>query len=249
MKTCTLLTTTLLLWLALATTLSAQDGSAVLARIDSVLNAPRDLTALEKMVLIDKSGKQKVREVKIYQKGSERRLVRFLAPADVRGVGFLRLAEDRLYLYLPAFRKVRRIASSVKNESFMGTDFSYEDLSRSQYGDDFAVQGVEEQNGQLVLNLVPKAGADVSYGRVKLWVDRTNYVVRKAELYSKSGKLEKVLRVDEVELIDGYWIGKRMEMETVKDNHRTVLTLKEVAFDQGLSDALFTQRNLKRVKR
>jgi outer membrane lipoprotein-sorting protein len=234
---------------AAVSSLAAQDGNAVLIKIDSVMNAPKDMTALEKMTLIEKDGSEKPREVKIYQKGSELRLVRFLSPADVRGVGFLRLAEDRLYLYLPAFRKVRRIASSVKNESFMGTDFSYEDMSQSEYAKDYAAKALPEQNDRYVLELTPRPGADVSYGKLVLYADKANYVYRKVEYYNTAGKLEKVLTVDDVEKIDGYWFGKRMEMRTVKNNHRTVLDLKDIEFDQGLSDNVFSQRNLKRIER
>lgn len=229
--------------------LAAQDGNAVLTKIDSVINAPRDMTAVEKMTLIENDGSEKLRDVKIYQKGRELRLVRFLSPADVRGVSFLRLAEDRLYLYLPAFRKVRRIASSVKNESFMGTDFSYEDMSQSEYEKDYSAKSVTEAGGQYVLELIPRPGADVGYGKLVMYADTSNYIYRKVEYYNKAGKLEKILTVDNVEKIDGYWFGKRMEMRTVKDNHRTVLELQDIKFDQGLSDNIFSQRNLKRIER
>lgn len=229
--------------------LAAQDGSVILTRIDSTLNAFEDMTMFEQMTLIDKDGSQKVRDTKIYQKGTDLRLVRFLSPADVRGVGFLRLAEDRMYLYLPAFRKVRRIASSVKNEDFMGTDFTYEDLSQTQYAEDYTVEAISEKAGQYVLELTPRPDADVSYTKLVLYANRSNYVIRKIEYYEKSDKLEKELTVDDVENIDGYWIGRRMEMKTRKDDHSTELELKDIKFDQGLSGDFFSERNLKRPER
>lgn len=227
----------------------AQNGDAILAKIDSVANAFQDMTAIEKMTLIDKNGSRKQRDVKIYQKGSELRLVRFMSPADVRGVGFLRLAEDRLYLYLPAFRKVRRIASSIKNENFMGTDFSYEDMSRNKYGKDYYAKLIETTENQYVLELTPRAGADVTYDRLVVFADKFNFVERKVEFYNSAGKLQKILTIDNVEQIDDYWFGRRMEMQTVKDGHRTVLDLSEVRFDQGLPDNIFTERNLKKPER
>jgi len=233
----------------LGITAAAQDGGAILAKVDSIANAFRDMTAVEKMTLIDKDGSPKERGVKIYQKGNELRLVRFLSPADVRGVGFLRLAEDRLYLYLPAFRKVRRIASSVKNENFMGTDFSYEDMSRNEYAKDYAARLIETRETQYVLELTPLPGADVPYGRLVIFVDTSNYVVRKVEYYNTAGKLQKILTIDNIERIDGYWFGKRMEMENIKDKHRTILELSEIKFDQNLPGSLFSERNLKRPER
>ncbi|MFQ5799405.1 MAG: outer membrane lipoprotein-sorting protein [Bacteroidota bacterium] len=229
--------------------LAAQDGNTILTKVDSTMNAFKDMTAVEKMTLIEKDGSQKVRDTKIYQKGTEFRMVRFLTPADVRGVGFLRLGEERLYLYLPAFRKVRRIASSVKNEDFMGTDFTYEDLSQTEYAKDYSAKTVQEQDGQVVLELTPRPDADVTYGKLILYADKSNYVIRKIEYYTRSGKLEKELTVENVANIDGYWTGKRMEMRSLKDDHRTVLELKDMKFDQGLSERFFSERNLKRAER
>jgi outer membrane lipoprotein-sorting protein len=232
----------------LAGRLLSQDAQTILARVDSVMNAPKDMVAVEKMTLIDKDGSEKVRELKMYQKGSEWRLVRFLTPADVRGVSFLRLAEDRMYLYMPAFRKVRRIASSIKNQDFMGTDFSYEDMSQTRFATDYEAKLVSSDSGDLyVLELTPKSGADVSYSKLVLYVRKDNFVYTKVEYYNKAGKLEKVLTVDDIEKVGRYWVGKRMEMKNLRKNHRTVLNLSEIQFDQGLKDSVFSQRNLKRV--
>lgn len=235
----------LIVFLILTAISNAQTGNEILARVDSVMNAPKDMTAIEKMTLIDKDGSQKYRDTKIYQKGSEWRLVRFLKPADVKGVSFLRLASDRMYLYLPAFRKVRRIASSAKNEDFMGTDFSYEDMSQSSYSNDYNAKLLKEENNQYVLELKPKPNADVSYEKLILYADQSNYVYRKIEYYNNSKQL-KVLIVDNIEKFDNYLIGKKMEMRNIKNDHRTTLTLTDIKFDQGLSDEVFTERNLKR---
>ncbi len=235
-------------WLPVASAYS-QEAAVILARIDSVLNAPKDRVMIEKMTLIDKDGNQKVRKIKFYQKGSELRLVRFLSPAEVRGVGFLRRAENRLYLYLPAFRRVRRIASSIKNERFMGTDFTYEDMSQSTFTRDYRAKRLPDQNGLYVLELTPLPGADVSYGKLVVYADPSNYVYRKVEYYDRDGKLQKILTLRDIQQKNGYWVPLTMEMRDVQRNHRTVLELQDVKFDQGLSDKLFTQRNLKRPER
>ncbi|NOX89262.1 MAG: outer membrane lipoprotein-sorting protein [Calditrichaeota bacterium] len=235
-----------LIILVLFGNVSAQSADEILSKADSVMNAPSDMVAVEKMILIDKDGSRKVREVKIYQKGSEKRLIRFLSPADVRSVGFLRLAADRLYLYLPAFRRVRRIASSVKNENFMGTDFSYEDMSQSEYGKDYKPKLIKKTENQFVLELTPRAGADVSYGKLLAYIDKSDYVVRKVEFFDTDGNQVKILTIDNVKKIDGYRIGTEMEMKTVKNGHRTLLKLSKIQFDQRLKDNIFSERNLKR---
>jgi len=227
-------------------TARAQEGDVILALVDSVMNAPRDMTAVERMTLIDGNGTSKERSIQMYQKGADKRLVRFVTPADVRGVGFLRLADDRMYLYLPAFRRVRRIASSIKNEDFMGTDFSYEDMSQTRYGDDYAVTATKAEPKTFTITLEPQDGADASYSRLVMKVQRSNWVFTEIDYYDSSGDRVKTLKASGIERIDGYWVAKRFEMVSWKSGHRTVLELDEVSFDTGLPDDFFTQRTLKR---
>ncbi len=225
---------------------AAQDGALILHRVDSTLNAYEDVTAVERMTLIDADGDEKVRVLDMYQKGPERRLVKFTTPADVRDVGFLRLAEDQMYLYLPAFRRVRRISSSVKNEPFMGTDLSYEDLSRTRFGDDYDVVEVTQGENSYALVLEPKADADVSYGRITMDVQPETWIITQMQLFGHDGRLVKTVDASNIELVDGYWIARRIEVETIKDGHRTVLEFEELQFDKGLDDDFFSQRQLKR---
>lgn len=222
-----------------------QSPDQILAKIDSVQNAFSDMSATEQMKLIDEENRVKKRVVEIKQKGKELRIVRFREPADVRGVGFLRLNSDRLYLYLPAFRKVRRIASSATNENFMGTDFTYEDMSQSVYADDYTARELSTQQGQYRLLLEPKPSADVNYHHLVIHADTSNFVLRKVEYYNRLER-KKELSIDNVENIYGYWMGKMMRMVSLDENHETVLELSDIQFDQGLSDSEFSERSLKR---
>ncbi len=94
-----LFVTIFMVYVAWAVPLSAQDAGSVLAAIDRVATAARDISMEQTMTLIAKNGSEKTRQITVYQKGAELRLVRFLLPADVRGVGFLRLDATKLYLY------------------------------------------------------------------------------------------------------------------------------------------------------
>lgn len=225
---------------------TAQEGSGILERVDSVLTAPRDMSATQRLTLIDADGGRKERTLRMHQKGTEMRLAAFLAPADVRNVGFLRVAEDQMYLYLPAFRRVRRIASSIKNESFMGTDLSYEDLSRTRFGDDYAVVAVDSSEAEYRLTLVSRPQADVGYGRIAMSVDRETSVVTGLELFDGRGRLVKTVVASEIQEVAGYWLAGRVEVRSEADGHRTVLELEDIEVDTGLSDDFFSQRQLKR---
>lgn len=224
----------------------AQTPKQILVKIDSVQNAFSDMAATEHMIITEENGPRKERQVIVKQKGSELRMVRFLEPADVRGVGFLRISSDRQYLYLPAFRRVRRIASSAQNENFMGTDFSYEDMSQSTYGNDYEARSIEKSGESYFLELYPKPEADVTYAKLNLYVSASSFVIQKIEYFDDNSRQVKELTIDDVEKIDGYWMGKTMAMKTLKRNSRTTLTLSDIQFDQGLSDSDFTERMLKR---
>ncbi len=114
---------------------NAQDAITILKKMDNVLYAPKDLTGTHKIILIDKNGKQETREAYIKQKGNDKRIMRFTSPASQAGIAVLSLPNDIMYLYLPAFGKERRISSSVKNQNFAGTDFSYDDMESKPYAE------------------------------------------------------------------------------------------------------------------
>ena len=166
----------------------ALSGDEILKQAEDVLNAPKDRTIKERMILQKPGGSEKERTVVIYQKGSDKRLIVFLAPADIKGVGFLSLTDDMMYLYMPAFRKIRRIASHIKNEDFMGTDFSYEDLAETEYSDEYFAALEKEEGNQYVLELKPRPEADVGYSKLRMWVDKETFYPVKTAYFSQGGK-------------------------------------------------------------
>ncbi len=228
--------------------LQAQDATAILSRVDSVINAPRDQKATMTMILVDKRGNEKVRQAEFMQKGNEKRILRFTAPADQKGIAFLSLPNDVQYLYMPAFHKVRRIASHVKNTKFAGTDFTYEDLSAFSYSKDFTATLLEQTADFWILELIPRPGAQKDYGKLKMWVRRDNNYPVRVEFYDRAGNLWKVMERRRITRVGKYWVAREMEMSDLKEQHRTIIRLTDIRFDMGLSDKVFTRRYLKRGK-
>jgi outer membrane lipoprotein-sorting protein len=218
----------------------------ILERVDAVLNAPKDQTQYMELRLIDKNGSERERSLKMWQKGDEMRTVKFLEPADVRNIGFLSLPDDVMYLYLPAFKKVRRIAAHVKNQKFAGTDFTYDDMGTIKYAEDYETCLVEESEDMYVLELAPREGVDKDYRRLKMWVQKGTFYPMKIEYYDHGDNLWKVMERRKVSQIDGYWTASEIEMQDHKIEHRTIMVLSKITFDAGLSDAMFTERFLQR---
>jgi outer membrane lipoprotein-sorting protein len=221
-------------------------GNEILQKVDFVTNAPGDQSMNMNLVLIGKDGTTREREIVIYQKGSDRRMGKFLSPADQKGIAFLSLPDGIMYIYLPAFKKTRRIASHVKNTKFAGTNFTYEDMEAGKYVDKYTSEILEHGNGYYILKLIPKSENQSDYSMLKLWVEDEKFLPTKIEYYDKGNSLSKVMTRGKVEKIEGYWIAKETEMSDLKTGQKTRMILRQIEFDQNLPDNLFTERYLKR---
>ncbi|MEO0276193.1 MAG: outer membrane lipoprotein-sorting protein [candidate division WOR-3 bacterium] len=223
-------------------------GNDILKKVEDNYNAPCDRASEIKMVLVKSEGNQKEREMKIWMKGKYKKLFVFKSPAEVKGVGFLVLSDDELYLYLPAFKKIRRIASHVKNEAFMGTDFSYNDLAKSEFTKNYNAEIKEENENQYVLELTPKEGSDVEYSKLIMFVNKKVFLPDSVKFFDKGKNLLKIMRNKKFNQIKNYWVISEIEMENVKNKHKTIMKTIKEELDLGLSDGIFTQRNLKRAE-
>src|SRR5436190_1050793 len=122
-----------MLWLLCSAALAFADpGADLLKQVDDRLNAFKD-GVFESKLLVREPGVAAAREYGFttYQKVPDRRLVRFTAPGDVKGMGVLVENNETMYVFLPGFQRVRRMGSHVKNQTFMGSDFSFEDMSQT----------------------------------------------------------------------------------------------------------------------
>ncbi|HEY4717060.1 MAG TPA: outer membrane lipoprotein-sorting protein [bacterium] len=221
-------------------------ASQILEKVDNIISAPKDQDMKVKLILIDKTGKEDLREMSMLQKGSDKRLVRFLSPAAQRGIAFLSLPDDIMYLYLPAFNKTRRIASHIKNTKFAGTDFTYEDLEAKEYSKKYMPELLKEEENYYILQLNPREGIKTDYSKVIIKVKTDNFYPVEIECYDKGNNFFKKMTAKNIEKVQGYWVSKESEMEDLRENHRTKMIIEEVRFDTGVSDEKFTERYLKR---
>lgn len=238
-----------LLWVfAAAAPAQAQDtgltAEQIMDRVDDSINGPKDQSYTMRLVLTDKDGREKVREMIMMQKGRDRRLVRFTAPADQRGIAFLSLPGDLQYLYLPAFNKSRRIAGHVKNTTFAGTDFTYADLEAGKWSEKWAPAIKSRDAETTLLELTPKPGTASEYSRQLVTVrNDCSYPVR-IEMYGKSGTLTKVLVREDLKQVQGYWVSMDTTMEDVRKQHKTRMVVSDLKLDTGIADGKFTERYL-----
>lgn len=210
--------------------------------------APKDIEAIM-IMKIHRGDSVKIRKLKVWtkniQKRDDWRIMKFISPADVKNVGLLTLSEKEMYIYLPEFHRIRRIASSNKKDSFMGSDFSYEDLSTGGFSKNYNAEILKEDSEFWTLKLVRKKGIKKPYSKIILKVDKKSYMPVKMELYDNDGNLWKIAE-EKNKKINNYYITTYIKMEDKKKGSWTSLELENIKLDQNLSKKFFTKRFLKR---
>lgn len=203
------------------------------------------------MLLIDKDGKEESREIIMFEKEEDNdkvtMLMRFLSPRSVEGVTLLSIENgDKIYLYMPAYQKPRRIAGSSKQENFMGTDFSYEDLSMDYHSDEYKKELLEETDTQYILQIIPD-DEELSYSKFMLYVNKEQFYMEKVEFYDLDETHTKTLEIQEVEFDEeGRFTPMKIQLSNLIDNHKTRMNIKEIEYDLDLPSGFFSIRTIQR---
>ena len=216
----------------------------------------KDTKADLTMVLTNKKGKTRTSTIHSASKDdSKKQIIWFLAPADDKGVAFLKIEQDgkddEMRLWSPAFNKVRRISSKQKADSFMGSDMSYEDMTSRELEEyTYTLKGSEIINDidYYLLESVPNPELDSEYSKHLSWVSKSDYLVMKEESYDRSDRILKIKLIKYMKL-KGYDVPQDMYVENVQKNHNTRLTFDNLELDTGVKDNLFQEKNLKRLPR
>jgi len=184
--------------------------------------------------------------------GLSKSLLRFQAPAELVGVGFLQIQkpdkDDDRYLYLPDLKKSRRIAGKLRSNAFMGTDFTYADLDGRDLRESRSVIKGEESLGKFPCWRVDSTPKDPesAYAKVELWIRKDNFVPLKSIMYGKDGAAMKTLLAQEVQRKSGRWFITRSLMQNAEPKRTTELTLVEVTPRDDIPDDEMTVRNLEK---
>jgi len=235
-------------------------GTQIMQKVEDQQSFASQLSKT-KMTLIDKRGKTRERELVRYSKdysGAQgidaKTLILFEYPADIRGTGLLLWSyqdvekDDDRWLYLPALKRIRRIVGESKNDYFMGTDFTYDDMGdRKVEEDTHTLLGQEEIDGQLCYKVesIPVDEEDM-YSRKISWILPDKWLMTRVEFYEKDKELLKILTASQHSEVDGIWTSFYLHMENLKENHQTVIEVSETQFNLDLKDQTFTSTALQR---
>ncbi|MGB4204210.1 MAG: outer membrane lipoprotein-sorting protein [Bacteroidales bacterium] len=227
-------------------TMGQKDAMQILQNVDNILNAPKDQSLTVVTYIVDRRGNESTRELTMLQKGSDKRLVKFLAPADQKGIGFLSLPGDNLTLYMPAYGKTRKVGGHVKNTKFAGTDYTYEDMEAKRYTERYDPKLIETNNDSWVLELVPKDGIRSDYTKLHMTIRRSDNYPVKIAYFDKAGVMVKTLESSNIQKTGEYWLARQTKMTDLKTKTSTRMEITNVKFDTGINDDVFTERYLMR---
>lgn len=246
--------------------LDAQENLSAKQIVDRSFKATKlaGSEAVSTLTIIDKKGRERVRKIAVVTKlydneTTEKRLIRFLSPADVKGTGLLSFdyekKDDDMWLFMPALRKTRRIVSGEKAKNFMGSEFSYADMTPPILDDfTYKILGEQEIGGTLCweIELIPvddDIADENGFSRRIAYIAKKDFVIRKAVYYDLDGELQKELEVKEIKKVDTInhkYRPVHMIMVNKQNGRKSILKVDEIRFSPNVKDEYFTTRYLER---
>ena len=206
------------------------------------------------MTLTNKKGKVRISKIhSIIKDNGKKQIVWFLSPADDKGIAFLKIEHendyDQMQIWLPAFKKIKRISSKKRSDSFMGSDMSYEDMStRKKMDYNFNISKSEKYNNIncYILESIPKKNINSEYSKHYTWIDSSLLIPLKEISYDKN---EKILKEKEFNYkqINSFHILNKIIVKNIQNNHSTKLIFDEIELNIKIKDDLFHERHLKRI--
>ena len=236
-----------------------QKGLEIATEADKRDTGFKDSQVEMEMVLRNKNGDESVRYIKnktLEMKGDgDKSLVIFNKPRDVKGTAFLsfthKTGPDDQWLYLPALKRVKRIASNNKSGPFMGSEFAYEDIS-SQEIEKYTYKYISDENTEGKKSFkIERYPTDKKSGYTKqvVWYDAEKYIPLKIEFYDrKESKLKTLVYKDYKQYKGKYWRAGIMDMVNHQTGKSTELKFKKYKFMNGFTSRDFDKNSLKRIR-
>lgn len=229
-----------------------------------VVNKMLDSISDATFTLINKAGQERVRKTfgtsKLQANNIDNmRMTRFLSPPDVKGTVSLLIEhadkDDDIWIYLPALKKVRRLVSSDKKTSFVGTDFSYGDVIGYKVNEwNYKLLKEEAMDGQpcYVIEATPKndsVKSNSGYAKRIAWLRKDNLMTIKSDYFDEAGEPLKTLTFSDVQQVDakrGKWQAMKLEASNVQTGHRTIIKFENFKVNQNVKDEFFTTRYMEK---
>jgi hypothetical protein len=208
-----------------------------------------------RMLLIDKNNRKKARDFsqkRVKKNRLEKNLIVFRSPAEIEGTAFLTIEkkdwETDQFLYLPALKRTRRIVSSQKDQKFVNSDFTYEDMERHPV-DNYSYKLLDTKKFNnldcYVLESTPLKNTDSQYSKTVSYIHQDSFVTVYKKFYLKKNKLFKEYKVLALETIQNIPTEIVVSMETIKTNHKTFIKIDNIKYNTNISPEDLSREKLK----
>lgn len=201
-------------------------------------------------MIVKTSRGDRTMKMESWNRGNEKSFIKIVYPKKDNGITFLKV-DTTMWQYVPKIEKTIKIPSSMMMQSWMGSDFTNDDMSKeSSIVDDYNPKLISEDMQNYTLTLTPKLDAAVVWGKIIMTVQKENFIPLKAIYYDEDGVKKRVLEYSEVKLIGSRYYPTVMTLIPLdKKNNKTVVTMDNINFDITIDDSRFTRSALKRYSR
>lgn len=220
-----------------------------------------DTRASIEMILRDPSGRSNTRKLRVLtlevasDEDGDKSLVQFVFPPDIEGTALLSFphfeSDDDQWLYLPALKRVKRIASSNKSGPFVGSEFAYEDMMEQNNKKYMHRWLRDEDCGTLKCFVIERRPKDTrsGYQRQVVWVDKEHYRPIRVDFYDRKNAILKKMRYEDYRIYLGrYWRAHELVMENQQSRKSTILKVGGYEFKVGLRESDFDPNRLQHMR-
>ncbi|TNE47902.1 MAG: outer membrane lipoprotein-sorting protein [Bacteroidetes bacterium] len=240
-----------LVFFSLVAALTAQDAKEIVRKTDE---KARGNSSIAEMVITTERPKwTRSMDLKVWGKGTDYALILIQSPAKDKGVSFLK-RKNEVWNWLPTLERTIKLPPSMMSESWMGTDFTNDDLVKeASIVQDYhhKLLGSETRAGRdcYKIEMIPKPDAAIIWGKLLIWIDKKEYIQLRTEFYDEDGELVNTMVGYDIENLGGRMLPTRMEMIPAdKKGHKTTILYKTMKFDAPIADSFFTTHNMTKVK-
>ncbi len=229
----------------------AQDAREIIKKADEKMRG-ESLNSTVTMAIIRPQWTRSL-SMKTWEKGDRYSLILITAPPRDDGTAFLKRGND-LWQWLPSIQRTVKIPNSMMNQSWMGSDFTNDDLVReasvvNDYTHKLLSDTVIDGKPAYCIEMIPKPQAPVVWDKVIVYVTKDQYIFRKQLFYGEDGELVNIMNLNQVKKMDGREIPTSWEMIPVdKPGHKTMMEIQSIDFDVEINDDFFSLQNLRKIR-
>ena len=228
----------------------AQSSTNIIKKIEDNLNGKSAYMKIS-MKVTTKRTTRKI-TMQSYSIGSKKSFIKILYPKKDKGITFLKL-NNTMWQYVPRIEKIIKIPASMMLQSWMGSDFSNDDLVKeSSLSDDYRHKIINESNNSYIIKLIPTQDAAVVWGKINMEISKKYFLPLKVEYFDEDNKIVRILYYKNIKkLSDRYYptLWEMIPRSEEKIGHKTTIIVEEAVFNKDVKESYFTKRALKRYSK